>query len=121
VKVAAAAALIAALILGLAVGGVFAQNPPGIPSDVIQLKGDVDSALLPSPTPNRRDEPERVEMRVEEDHLDDKGGLRADEDHTDNSGRRSEEERTPEPEEADTDNSGRGSRNSGSGSGGDDS
>jgi hypothetical protein len=115
----AVAAVIAALILGLAVGGVFAQDPPGGPADVIELNREVSSAAA-SPSPVPKEDPERVPMRVE-DHLDDKGGLRPDEDRTDNSGRGSGEDRAPIPEETDSDNSGRGSRNSGSGSSGDDS
>ena len=115
-KLAAAAAVVAALVLGLALSGVFAREPAPATQDRIRLSGGVE-AVTPSPTPTGRSrDSERVEMRVEEHDLhDDKGGLR-DRTEDDNSGRGSGDD----PEDR-SDNSGSGSDNSGSDrSGGDD-
>ncbi|HEX2179674.1 MAG TPA: hypothetical protein VHL54_09210 [Actinomycetota bacterium] len=100
-KVAAAAAVVAALVLGLAVGGVLGRTGSAPPADTIRLESG--SAVPPppaaSPTPSETpsDDSERVHMRVNEEPFDDKGGERRD------------------AERGDRDNSGRGSENSGSG------
>jgi hypothetical protein len=101
-KVAAAAAVLAALILGLAVTGVLGRTGSAPPADTIRLESEsaVAPAPHPSPTPSETppDDPERVHMRVNEEPFDDKGGERRD------------------AERGEQDNSGRGSENSGSGS-----
>ncbi len=106
-KVAAAAAIAAALILGLAVSGVFGRMASAPPTDTIRLESGpaAPSSPAPGPTtpsPTGSDDPERVDMRVKEEPFDDKGGERRDAERAQEDG-----------------NSGSGSANSGSGSGSD--
>ena len=101
-KVAAVAAIVAALILGLAVGGVLGRAGSAPPADTIRLESGSAVAPTPDPSPTpsetpSSDDPERVNMRVNEEPFDDKGGERRD------------------AERGEQDNSGRGSENSGSG------
>lgn len=110
-KVAVAAAVLAAFVLGLAISGVVGRVPSSPRSDTINLTSEASTA---SPTPSARvpGDPERVSRHVES--WDDKGGERRDaEREADSSGRGSAEDQATEDPE---DNSGRGSRNSGSGS-----
>jgi hypothetical protein len=119
VKVALAAAVFAALVLGLAVSGVVGQVPAEPESDTISLRSEASASPIPSAT--AAGEPEKVPKHVEEEPWDDKGGRRRDAERAagDSSGPGSAEEQAPAPVASPTereDNSGKGSRNSGSGS-----
>ncbi len=117
-KVAVAAAVLAAFVLGLAISGVVGRVPSAAQSDTINLRSDA-SVATPTPSAGVSGDPERVSRHVES--WDDKGGDRKDgEEADDSSGSGSAEEQATVPAPAPTDdgedNSGRGSRNSGSGS-----
>ncbi|HEX2053050.1 MAG TPA: hypothetical protein VHJ78_04895 [Actinomycetota bacterium] len=125
-KVAVAAAVLAAFVLGLSVSGVLGQPPAAPPADAIELRSD---GASPSPSPASSGRPEWVDREVEYNELDDKGGLRRDAERgrVDSSGPGSGEVEIPEPDEVETpreddrdgtrsENSGSGSSNSGSGS-----
>jgi type IV secretory pathway VirB10-like protein len=117
VRVAIAAAVFAAVVLGLAVSGVVGQVPADPKSDTISLRSEASAS--PSPSTTTAGEPEMVPKEVEE--WDDKGGRRRDAERAaeDSSGTGSAEEQAPAPAASPTDredNSGKGSRNSGSGS-----
>lgn len=114
-KVAVAAAVLAAFVLGLAVSGVVGRVPSAAQSDTINLRSE-NSVASPSPPAAIPGDPERVSRQVES--WDDNGGDRKDAERVaeDSSGPGSAEEQAPAPAENREDNSGRGSRNSGSGS-----
>ena len=117
-RVAIAAAVFAAVVLGLAASGVVGQVPARPKSDTISLRSEASAS--PSPSVTSSGEPERVPKDVEEE-WDDKGGRRRDAERAaeDSSGTGSAEEQAPAPAASPTeqeDNSGRGSGNSGSGS-----
>ena len=127
-KVAAAAAILAAFILGLSVSGVIGRTPTQPPADPIELRSGAADTVSPSPSPTAPGGAERVGMRVKEEELDDHGGRRRDAERAeDGSGRGSDDSAVAEPAETSTprmegadeprsENSGRGSSNSGSGS-----
>ncbi|MDQ4148903.1 MAG: hypothetical protein M3164_02755 [Actinomycetota bacterium] len=105
-RLAALAAVAAALILVLAVTGVFARDTELAPVAPVEVKGG--AAPAPSPSPASGDRPEWVEREVEEEPFDDRGGDR-DRNETrreDRSGRGSDVEDLERQRE---DNSGSGS------------
>lgn len=113
-KVAVAAAVVAAFVLGLAISGVVGRGPSAPRSDTINLRSE-GSVAVPTPQANVPGDPERVSRHVES--WDDKGGDRKDAEDSSGSGSTEEQAATPAPGPTEEeDNSGRGSRNSGSGS-----
>lgn len=114
-KVAVAAAVLAAFVLGLAISGVVGRVPSAAQSDTINLTSEAPVAT-PTPPAGVPGDPERVSRHVES--WDDKGGDRRDAGDSSGSGSAEEQATVPAPNPtADReDNSGKGSRNSGSGS-----
>jgi hypothetical protein len=115
VKVAVAAAVLAAFVLGLAISGVVGRVPSAAPSDTINLRSEA-SVATPTPPAEVPGNPERVSRHVES--WDDNGGDRKDADDSSGSGSAEEQAAVPDPAPTEDreDNSGKGSRNSGSGS-----
>ena len=113
-KVAVAAAVLAAFVLGLAISGEVGRVPSAARSDTINLKSEASAS--PTPSSVVPGDPERVSRHVES--WDDKGGERRDAEREaeDSSRRGSAEDQGRAPAEDREDNSGRRSRNSGSGS-----